>query len=295
MSPLGQREPPVIDNVVMSDPLSNPGAKVHVVPRPPARDSEVGTGALRIEYTTTQVRPEALTQLHRTSGIVKRDRSDLSESFRMLRNQVLQRMRSEGHSLLAVTSARRIEGKSLTAINLALTIAAEVDLAVLLVDADLTGRGMQTLFGLEDMPGLSDYLTRGAELPGLLVNPGVERFVILPAGQEAVLDSAELLASKALQQLMLEIKQRYKDRYVIVDLPPVLDTADAVAFLPQVDTTLVVVEEHTTAVPDIERMAELLAPFNLIGSVMSRGREQRDLQPATFKRPWYQRWRRSSR
>jgi Mrp family chromosome partitioning ATPase len=113
------------------------------------------------------------------------------------------------------------------------------------------------------------------------------RFVFLPAGRYPVVDSAELLASKALQQLTDEMKQRYPDRIVVVDLPPLLDTADALAFLPQADTTLLVVEEHTTSVADLENSAELLAPFNLIGCVLSQ--PPGDDGPPEVRR-WINRW-----
>lgn len=245
---------------------------------------------LRIEYSTTQVMADALVRLQRTHGVVKPDRSVLAEAFKMLRNQVLQRLRADGHKVLAVTSPRRIEGKSLSAVNLALTMAADYDSAVLLVDADLGGGGLQSMFGLDGARGLSDHLMQGAPIPELLVNPGVPRFVLLPAGQQAVLNSAELLATKLAQQLISEMKHRYADRYIIVDLPPLLDTADALAFLPQVDTTLVVVEEHTTSIQDMEAMAELLAPFNLIGTVMSQTRQTgQGAQRGAGKAPWYRR------
>lgn len=269
-------------------------AKVHVVkpaPAEPGTAEEKATHVepLRIEYSQTRVLADAGARLQRRHGIVRSDRSDLSESFKMLRNQVLQRMRVEGQRLLAVTSPRAIEGKSLTAVNLALSIAADFDTAVLLVDADLSGQGLQTLFGLQDARGLGDHLLDGTPISELLVNPGVPRFVFLPAGRRAVRDSAELIATKAAQQLIREMKERYPDRYIIVDLPPLLATADALAFLPQVETTLVVVEEHTTSVPDMESAAELLAPFNLIGTVMSQRRE--DKPDSVLRRaPWYRRW-----
>ena len=258
---------------------------------------DVRVEPLHIEYSSTQVRADALVRLQRVHGVVKADRSALAESFKMLRNQVLQRMRAEGYKVLAVTSPRRIEGKSLTAVNLALTMAADYDSAVLLVDADLGGHGLQSLFGLEGSRGLSDHLMSGVPIPELLVNPGVARLVLLPAGQEAVLNSAELLATRVAQQLIQEMKQRYKDRYIVIDLPPLLDTADALAFLPQADTTLVVVEEHTTSLQDMETMAELLAPFNLIGTVMSQARETEKGKRTgasgkgrSGRAPWYRRW-----
>lgn len=284
MNPLNEPDPG------MAHPTPPNNAKVHVVkPASPGADVEVHPAPLRIEYTKTQVMADALVRLQRSHGVVRSDRSALAESFKMLRNQVLQRMRADGHRLLAVTSPRRIEGKSLTAVNLALAMAADFDTAVLLVDADLSGQGLQSMFGLDGARGLGDHLMHGAPIAELLVNPGVARFVLLPAGQQAVLNSAELLATKAAQQSVLEMKQRYQDRYIIVDLPPLLDTADALAFLPQVETTLVVVEEHTTSIQDMESMAELLAPFNLLGTVMSKAREAEPAARADH-RPWYRRW-----
>ena len=278
------------NNPGMSDATPSPPAKVHVV-----KASSVGAEAqmraepLRIEYSSTRVMADAGARLMRRHGVIRMDRSALAEAFKMLRNQVLQRMRADGLRLLAVTSPRRIDGKSLTAVNLALSIAADLDTAVLLVDADLSGQGLQSIFGLDDARGLGDHLLDRVPIAELLINPGVDRFVFLPAGQRAVMNSAELLATKAAQQLIVEMKERYQDRYIIVDLPPLLDTADALAFLPQVETTLVVIEEHTTLLQDMESVAELLAPFNLIGTVMSQPPEQAT-DEAARSRPWYRRW-----
>lgn len=266
-------------DILDSDDGARPGTPLGGLPR---------AEPLHIEYSSTRVLTDALARLQRTHGVVKPDRSELAEAFKMLRNQVLQRMRADGHNLLAVTSPRRIEGKSLTAVNLALTIAADFDSAVLLVDADLSGRGLQSMFGLDGAKGLSDHLAHGVPIADLLINPGVARFVLLPAGQQAAQNSAELLATRVAQQSILEMKHRYPDRYIIIDLPPALDTADALAFLPQVETTLVVVEEHTTSLQDLESLADLLAPFNLIGTVMSQARQTERSVPAQ-RRPWYSR------
>ncbi|HSV72108.1 MAG TPA: CpsD/CapB family tyrosine-protein kinase [Methylibium sp.] len=263
--------------------------EVHVVRSVRPLPDEASTAPLRIEYSTTQVRADALARLHRQPAILRADRAEPAETFRMLRNQLLQRMQPEGHRLLAVTSARRIDGKSTTAANLALSIAAHYDAAVLLVDADLSGQGLQRLFGFDGAPGLCEHLRRGVPLAELLINPGVPRLVVLPATGEPVADSAELLATRAARQLFGEMKQRYQDRYIIVDLPPLLDTADALAFLPQVDTTLLVVEQHGTAVPDLETAAELLAPFNVVGTVLSPP-SLREPAADADRRPWYRRW-----
>jgi Mrp family chromosome partitioning ATPase len=266
----------------MNDPTEPPSTPVQVVRPatlhaqatlvPPAdpQPSALPEGTpLRIDYTTTRVVPEAWDRLRHTPGVMRNDRSALAETMKMLRNQLMLRLRAEGHRLIAVSSPRAMPGKSLVALNLGLAIAADLDSAVLLVDVDLGGAGLQALFGLAEAPGLSDHLRRGVAIPDLLINPGVDRLVFLPAGQAVDTGSAELLAAKGLQQLMQAMKQRYTDRYIVVDLPALLDSADALAFLPQVDTTLLVIEEHGSSVADIQASAELLAPFPLVGTVMS--------------------------
>lgn len=237
--------------------------------KPAAEDGE-RSEPLRIQHTRTRSLPEAREALRRVPGLVNSERSPLAETFKMLRSQVLQRMRQQGHKLVAVTSPRAVDGKTPTAVNLALTLAADLDTAVVLVDADLTRRQAQHLFGLEREAGLAEHLTEGLPLADLLVHPGIDRLVVLPAARAAVAQSAELLGTKALRQLSQEMKLRYADRVIVVDLPPLLDTADALAFLPQVDTTLVVVEEETSTIADIAAANELLAPFDLIGTVLSR-------------------------
>ena len=249
-------------------------------------DMNTTSGRLSIDYTATRVVAGTLERLQRTPGVVRPDRSELAETFKRLRSQLLQRLQADGHSLLAVTSPRAVAGKSLTALNLALAVAAELDRTVLLVDADLSGQGLQAMLGLAGAPGLGEHLSQGVALDELLVNPGVPRFVFLPGGHISGHGSAELLATRAMQSLGQELKQRYADRVVIIDLPPLLDTADALSLLPVADTTLLVVEEHSTSIADVEAASSLLAPFNLVGSVLARK------QPQTTDTPWrwWRRW-----
>ena len=248
----------------MNDPAPPPvaGAIAAVAPPPFA-------------YTTTRVLPEIGRRLLQDPQVARGERTPLSEVFKMLRNQVTRRMALEGHKLLAITSPRAVDGKSQVALNLALALAASYDTTVLLVDGDLSGRGLQHVLGLSGAAGLGEHLAGGAAIPGLLVNPGLARLVILPAGSRAMTDSAELLSTRAARELFVEMKSRYPDRLVIVDLPPALDTADTLAFLPQADTTLVVVEEHGSRIADVEALADLLAPFPLIGTVIDPRRAAR--------------------
>lgn len=243
---------------------------------------------LQITYTQTCVLPDAIARARRVPGVAAADRSELAETFRVLRLQLRQRLQADGHRVLGVTCARPLAGKTLTALNLALAMAADHDTSVLLVDADLAIRGVQRVFGLDTRPGLAEYLSGNQPLPELLVNPGVERLSLLPAGAVPPRDAPELLATQKAQQLVAEMRVRYADRVLVVDLPPLLERADALAFLPHVDTTLLVVENHGTTASDLERVAELMAPFNLVGTVMAPPDAERP-QPT---RRWFDRWRR---
>jgi Mrp family chromosome partitioning ATPase len=244
--------------------------------------------ALRYSYTESRVLADIRARLMRMASVVKPDATPLAETFRMLRGQVLPRMHADGHHLIAVTSPRAMQGKTLTALNLALTMAADLDTSVLLLDADLSGQGLQHLLGLGGQPGLIEHLLHGTPLPELLINPGVERFLVLPAGSERVANASELLAAKALQHLVQAMKQRYPDRIIVVDLPPLLDTADALAFLPWADTTLFVAEALSSRMRDLETASELLAPFNLVGTVLSPAPPD----APRARKAWWQRARR---
>ena len=238
---------------------------------------------------TTRTVPAIRQRLQRTHGVMGEDRSALSEAFKRLRSQLLQRLRVDGHSVVAVTSPRAVAGKSLTALNLALALAAEPDRTVLLVDADLSGQGLQTLLGLEAEPGLGEHLSQGTPIGQLLLNPGLPRLVLLPAGSTGVQGAAEWLGARATGQLAHEFKHRYANRVVIVDLPPLLDSADALSFMPWVDTTLLVVEEHGTTLADLESANELLAPYALVGAVLTRPHPPSRAQPAPRAAGWWRR------
>lgn len=278
-SPRVHRLKPAMDGA--AQPSRPPGEGVAEVVVPGS-----GAGPLLIEYASTRVMPGALDRLQRTHGVVRPDRSELSETFKRLRTQLLQRLAPDGYSLLAVTSPRSMACKSLTSLNLALAVAAELDRTVLLVDADLSGQGLQAMLGLGGEPGLGEHLRQGMPLQELLVNPGVPRFVFLPGGHGGDQGAAELLSTRAMEDLGRELKLRYPDRFVILDLPPLLETADALSLLPLADTTLLVVEEHGTTIADLESASEFLAPFNLAGAVLARALPQARAPRRRWSRWW---------
>lgn len=192
------------------------------------------------------------------------------EAYKVLRTQVMHRLRENGWNVLGVTSPREQEGKTLTSVNLAISLAMDVTQTVLLVDADLRKPAVDGLFGLKDNPGLSHYLLDNVPIKNCLFHPNIGRFVILPGG-ESVFNSAEMLTSPKMISLLQEMKHRYASRIVIFDLPPLLSSADTLAFSPHMDATLLVVEEGKTTKEEIEESLHLLkgtAP--VIGTVLNK-------------------------
>jgi len=208
----------------------------------------------------------SLLESHRV--IVGQTQGALTDVYRSLRSHVLQALGQRRKTTLGVTSANHGEGKTLTAINLAIAMAMDVNQTVLLVDADLRTPAVARCLGLQPAVGLSDYLIGEAEIPDCLLRSQVERLAILPA-RSNVGNSAELLASPRMLQLAGELKARYPDRIVIYDLPPLLACGDAIGFLPSVETTLLVIRDGATRTTDLTHAMELLADRTLIGVVLN--------------------------
>jgi capsular exopolysaccharide synthesis family protein len=190
-------------------------------------------------------------------------------AYKILRTQVLQRLRREGWNAVAVTSPGSGAGKTLTAVNLALSIAAEVNQTVLLVDLDLRQPGVHRLLGITPEKGISDVLLGDAAVSDALVNPGIERLVVLP-GREPVPNSSEMLSSPRMVSLVNELKSRYPSRIVLFDLPPVLSADDAMAFAPYVDGVLLVLEEGVTKKDEVSHTMEYLGGTNVLGTVLNK-------------------------
>ncbi len=234
---------------------------VNVVPEP--ADQEVSYSQTRnIEVGTARLRASRV-----VTGF---DPCEFTDAYKMLRTQVLQRLNENHWNVLAVTSPGIGEGKTLTALNLAASLAMEVNHTVLLVDANLRHPSLHEHLGLPAGAGLSDYLVNDAPLADLLVHPkGINYLTVLPGGR-ALQNSAEMLNSPKMSRLVEEMKNRYASRIVIFDLPPVLSAADATAFTPYVDATLLVVEEGKTRGAEIKHAMNLLSSTNIIGTVLNK-------------------------
>jgi exopolysaccharide/PEP-CTERM locus tyrosine autokinase len=223
-----------------------------------------------IVYQQTRTVKLSPRRLRNARAITALDNSAVTDAYRILRTQVLQRMEENHWNTLAITSPGHGEGKTLTAINLAISLAMEVNYTVLLVDADLRHPSIHEALGIPVTAGLSDYLTGNIPLSEILIHPeGLDRLVVLP-GNNSLFNSSEMLNSPKMSQLVEEMKNRYPSRMVLFDLPPVLSASDALSFSPYVDAALLVLEEGKTKAPDITRAMELLQGTQVVGTVLNR-------------------------
>jgi protein-tyrosine kinase len=244
-------------------------SKISPLEGPPIlRSSRLPVG--EIHYTHTCTMPVSA-ELLRTMKIVTGDSyNPVEEDYKLIRTQIVQRTKADNKNLLMVTGPLPGEGKTLTAINLAISLAQEKDKTALLVDADLRCPSVHEYLGLSRTPGLVEYLTDKRTLSELLVHPeGIPRFVVLPGGRP-VKEAAELMSSSLMMDLLQELKQFYPDRYVLFDLPPVLTFTDALAFAPLVDGIIIVVERGKTTKKDIQRCLKLIENFPLLGLVFNK-------------------------
>jgi capsular exopolysaccharide synthesis family protein len=223
-----------------------------------------------IRYVKTKV--EAAKQSHWVdSRLVAANANDqTADIFRILRTKVLLPMRENGWQTVAIVGATPGVGKTTIASNLALSIALDSNQSVLLVDADLRRPKVADYFGIKVEHGLAEYLASKADLGDLLVNPGVERLVVLPSRGSAQ-NSTELLSSRRMQELLPELRNRYASRIVIFDLPPLLATGDALAFLHNFDCALLVVENGRNTAEELQEARRLMQGTNFLGWVLNKG------------------------
>jgi len=223
-----------------------------------------------IVYARTRVFSPQPATLER-SRIMNPDASDpAAAAFRMLRTQVLQRMDANGWRSLAIFSPGAQDGKTTTAINLAVSLASGRRHTVLLVDFDFKRPTVASRLGLAPEFGVDDALSGQVPLEDCFYHPeGFERLVLLPA-RAAVRNSSEVLAGPRSRELVRELRGRYAERIIIFDLPPVLSADDALSFAPLVECGLVVAAEGCTRRSDLLRSIELLHKTPLVGTVLNR-------------------------
>jgi exopolysaccharide/PEP-CTERM locus tyrosine autokinase len=184
-------------------------------------------------------------------------RSHRAEQYRVIKRPLIKNAMGQGAApihhgnLIMVTSALAGEGKSFTSINLAMSIAAELDNTVMLVDADVARPSVLRMLGLPPGPGLLDILESSADLGSVLLRTNIDKLSILPAGTRH--DRAtELLASDAMRQLLDDMASRYPDRIIIFDSPPLLLTTESRVLASNMGQIVVVVQADRTLQADVQ-------------------------------------------
>ncbi|MCB1757230.1 MAG: CpsD/CapB family tyrosine-protein kinase [Gammaproteobacteria bacterium] len=211
--------------------------------------------------------------LRRNRVITTLEDGRIVDSYKLLRTRVLRSMQQNGWNTLGVTSAGPNVGKTLTSVNLAISISLKENLSAMVVDTDLRRPSVHSIFEINPDFGLEDYLSNRSSIHSLLINPGIEHFSILPNKGSREGTSSELVASPRMLQLVEEIRAGFSSQIVIFDLPPVLVGDDVVAFAPHLDAVLVVIEDGKTTTPELTHTFELLHECNILGTVLNKSND----------------------
>jgi protein-tyrosine kinase len=194
--------------------------------------------------------------------------SPTAEEYRKLKSVLVKMTKGEDFfkNTIMVTSAVPHEGKTLTALNLAISLAQEYDHTVLLVDADLRRPSVQRYLNITSKLGLSDILLDGTDIGDTIVATGIGKLSLIPAGR-TVENPVELFTSQKMKELIEEMKYRYPDRYLIFDTPPILPFAETRSLAHLMDGVLFVVKERLASHENIKEAVEALKGCELLGMV----------------------------
>jgi capsular exopolysaccharide synthesis family protein len=239
-------------------------------------DEKTPQFALR-SSAATDLQEVTLNPVHLESmRIIAHDKSDVrSRSFDMLRTQVLQSMDVKEWRLLGITSPTAGCGKTVTAINLAMSIARHPERTVLLVDMDLRKPSVARTLGLNCDEGLVSLLQGESTLTSAIkrVRIGRTSFSVIPA-EAAISSSSEWMTSQAMSELLNEIRRRFSSAVVILDLPPVLVSDDVIALLPQIDCAVLVASVGKSTVSEVKQCNRHLHATEVLRLVLNKVQDQ---------------------
>jgi len=203
-------------------------------------------------------------------------RKSIKDEFRQIKRKLLNNAFGaasktlDNANLVMVSSSKPNEGKTFVSINLALSIALEQDKTVLLIDADVLRPSINRELGLGNVPGLIEYLLGEKESIGdIIYNTNIDKLKIIPAGEPHHL-SNELLASDKMESLAKELAERYPDRIVIFDCPPLIGVTETLVLANLMGQAIVVVEESKTQLSDIQKATENLSDDLALGIVLNK-------------------------
>lgn len=227
----------------------------------PGQPVEQVTPAPEAELTTPLLsrRVEIDLEAIALAGIVSPNapRSQIADQFRVIKRPLISNAMGKGPTpiengnLIMVTSALPGEGKSFTAINLAMSMATELDYTVMLVDADVARPSVMSMLGLASGPGLLDLVfDESRDLSDMLLKTNIEKLTLLPSGTPHA-KATELLASDSMIRLLKDMASRYADRIIIFDSPPLLLTTESRVLASHMGQIVMVVQAEKTLQSDV--------------------------------------------
>lgn len=204
-------------------------------------------------------------------------RSHMADQYRVIKRPLIANAVGKGAArvnhgnLIMMTSAMPGEGKSFTSINLAMSIASELDHTVMLVDADVARPSVLKKLGLGEAPGLLDLLEGKAEMSDVLMRTNIDKLTILPSGRPHP-KSTELLASDAMRNLLNDMASRYPDRIIIFDSPPLLLTTESRVLATQMGQVVLVVHAGKTLQADVQHALSTIEQCPIRMMLLNRAR-----------------------
>lgn len=240
--------------------------KIQEVPTPRKVEAEPRPSAVQPSRPASA--PEEAVKIENPLVVTATDpHSPAAEEYRKLKSLLVQLTRGERFdNTLMVTSSIGGEGKTITSLNMAITLAQEFDHTVLLVDADLRKPSVSQYLGIDPQVGLSDCLQKGLDVGAAILRTEIPGLSILPSGQP-VRNPAELFSSQRMTDLVQELKKRYSDRYIIFDAPPVLPFAETRSLAGNVDGILFVVKEGAASEAEVKEGVHSLKNGKVLGIV----------------------------
>lgn len=271
----------------VSEGPSNPDALVPSDLRKVTRISQEVAESVQATVSRPELQTSVTLDLERLrdTGYLVPDqvRSEMAEQFRHLKRPLLKNARAEagaqGHrgSLIMITSAMSGEGKTFCSVNLAMSMAMEIDTAVILVDADVVRPSVFSRLGIDAKPvGLLDLLNNEElMLEDALVATNVPKLLLMAAGARSD-RSTELLASTAMDRLLARLANEYADHIVIFDAPPLLLTTESSVLASKVGQVLVIVEASKTPRDSIRQAFAAVRNCPVVMSVLNKGDDPGD-------------------
>lgn len=237
---------------------------------------------LEVEYRQTKVFNLDPSVLRKNKLYSMFKNNKMTDYFDIAKGQLLKKLDQLKGNCVIVTSVHPGEGKTFTSINLAISLAREHDRTVMVVDTDLRNPWRShrdfahDFFSLTPERGLVDYLENNADLADIILNPGINKLTIIPAGRRAI-NSAELLSSPRMENLVKELKSRYgNERIILFDCPASLACVDPMVFSQLVDGILFVVESDRTTQEDLKKALALFKDKPILGVIFNKSKDRDD-------------------